>query len=62
MKMDAWVTSTRSGSNGQCTEVRARRCAVDVRDSKDPDGPILTFGVEHWAAFVASAKLGQFDR
>jgi hypothetical protein len=46
MKTNVWVKSTRSGSNGQCTEVRDGGDAVDVRDSKNPDGPVLTFSRE----------------
>jgi hypothetical protein len=34
---------------------------VAVRDSKDPSGPVLIFGREEWAAFVGSAKGGEFD-
>jgi Domain of unknown function (DUF397) len=36
--------------------------AVVVRDSKNPDGPALTFTPDEWAAFVAGAKNGEFDR
>jgi Domain of unknown function (DUF397) len=29
---------------------------VAVRDSKDPDGPKLTFTLDEWAAFTATVK------
>jgi hypothetical protein len=34
---------------------------VFVRDSKDPDGPVLTFNAREWEAFIAGAKAGEFD-
>jgi hypothetical protein len=32
-----------------------------VRDSKRPDGAMLTFTASEWDAFVTSAKTGQYD-
>lgn len=61
MERNVWYKSSRSGSSGQCTEVRHRGDAVDVRDSKDPGGPVLTFTPAEWAAFVEGVKLGEFD-
>jgi hypothetical protein len=61
MKQHIWVKSTRSGSNGECTEVRHRGDMVDVRDSKDPDGPVLSFAPAEWEAFIEGARLGEFD-
>jgi len=34
---------------------------VAVRDSKDPDGPILRFTAAEWAAFVEGVAAGEFD-
>ena len=31
-----------------------------VRDSKDPDGPVLRFTPAEWEAFLAGAKTGEF--
>ena len=42
-------------------EVRGQDDAVDVRDSKHPDGPMLSFGPDEWAAFVAGIGFGEFD-
>ena len=33
---------------------------VGVRDSKDPDGPKLTFAPDEWAAFTTGIKTGEF--
>jgi hypothetical protein len=35
--------------------------AVLVPDSKNPDGPRLTFGRATWAAFIADTKAGKND-
>jgi hypothetical protein len=34
---------------------------VAVRDSKDPDGPVLEFTPLEWLCFLAGAKAGEFD-
>lgn len=50
-----WRTSTRSSTNGgNCVEVADNLPGlVAVRDSKDRDGAVLTFGPAAWRAFVA---------
>ncbi|UFT00237.1 DUF397 domain-containing protein [Nocardia huaxiensis] len=35
---------------------------IALRDSRNPDGPILIFTPGEWAAFVAGAKDGEFNR
>ncbi|HEY0001001.1 MAG TPA: DUF397 domain-containing protein [Actinoplanes sp.] len=59
-----WHKSTRSGGNGgDCVEVaRNLPGIVAVRDSKDPDGPALTFTRAEWSAFLAGVRAGDFDR
>ncbi|HET8658963.1 MAG TPA: DUF397 domain-containing protein, partial [Micromonosporaceae bacterium] len=48
--------------NSQCVEVADNLPGVvAVRDSKN-HGPVLTFSVEQWQAFVADVKTGEFDR
>ena len=56
MERSAWRTSTRSGSNGQCVEVRDQRVQVDVRDSEAPDAGMLSFAPAAWDAFVGTIK------
>ncbi|ATO15310.1 DUF397 domain-containing protein [Micromonospora sp. WMMA2032] len=53
-----WRKSTRSsGNSGDCVEVADNvPGVVGVRDSKDRQGPALTFTAESWAAFVAHTK------
>jgi len=35
---------------------------VLVRDSKNPDGPVLEFTAAEWDAFLAGVRNGEFDR
>lgn len=55
---EVWRKSSYSGTNGgNCVEVaRALPAAIAVRDSKDPDGPKLTFTPQAWAAFTAAIR------
>ncbi|MFE4636572.1 DUF397 domain-containing protein [Streptomyces sp. NPDC056773] len=56
LEMATWRKSTYSdGTGGDCLEVAdGLPHIVPVRDSKDPDGPHLTFGAPAWAVFVAT--------
>lgn len=57
-----WMKSSRSGSTTNCVEVAANLPGViAVRDSKDPDGPLLTFTPAQWAVFTAAVRSGEFD-
>jgi len=56
-----WRKSSVSGNNGACLEVAKTQDGRAVRDSKDPDGPVLTFTQTEWIAFIAGAKAGEFD-
>ncbi len=56
-----WRKSTRSGDNGQCVEVRRVNDTVQVRDSKDQIGPVLTFSLAEWKAFTGGTKANEFD-
>jgi Domain of unknown function (DUF397) len=52
-----WRKSSYSGDNGgNCVEVGTTGLAVAVRDSKDPEGPRLTFAAETWQAFAKDVK------
>ncbi|MEV7770974.1 DUF397 domain-containing protein [Kitasatospora sp. NPDC086791] len=52
----AWRKSSYSSNEGgQCVEVAETTEAVLVRDSKDSNGPHLTFEPTAWRAFVAFA-------
>jgi hypothetical protein len=56
----AWHKAAASHANGCCVEAGAGTCGmVHVRDSKDPDGPVLTFPPGTWEAFLAGVKAGE---
>ncbi|MFB4309637.1 DUF397 domain-containing protein [Actinomadura sp. GTD37] len=57
-----WHKSTHSnGGEGGCVEVADNLPGVvAVRDSKDPDGPVLTFVPAEWRSFVESVQEEQF--
>lgn len=56
----SWKKSSASGADG-CVEVRRTCSNIQIRDSKDPDGAILEFTDNEWAAFVAGVALGEFN-
>ena len=58
----AWRKSSLSAQGDNCVEVadlpdgdRA------VRNSRDPNGPMLRFTPGEWDAFVGGVKVGEFD-
>lgn len=56
--------SSFSCGNGNCVEMSNCTCEgtnILVRDSKDKDGPVLTFTPGEWEAFVKGVKAGEFD-
>jgi len=57
-----WIRSSRCDS-ATCVEAWPDPAGdtVQVRDSKDPDGPRLRFGRGAWETFVAGVKAGAFD-
>lgn len=57
--LPAWRKSSASGVKG-CVEI-AVETTILVRDSKDPDGPVLKYTAEEWRAFLKGAKDGEFD-
>jgi hypothetical protein len=51
-----WRKSSYTSGQGNCVEVAPLRDGTAVRDSKDPDGPILTFPEDTWRAFIGAVK------
>lgn len=57
-----WAKSSYSDALGNCVEVRrASDDKIQVRDSKDPSGPALTFSPDGWATFISGTKRDEFD-
>ena len=44
-----------------CAEVAFVGDSVLMRHSKNPSGPVLTFSLAEWAAFVTGVRMGEFD-
>ncbi|MDH6122083.1 DUF397 domain-containing protein [Kitasatospora sp. GAS204B] len=58
--MSTWRKSSHSnGDGGECIEVNDATPG-QVRDSKDPEGPFLTFPPASWQAFVRATSTGEF--
>jgi hypothetical protein len=51
-----WRKSSFSGANGECVELGS---VGTVRDSKNPDGPMIRVDLD---ALVGSVKAGRLDR
>ena len=66
----SWLKSSYSDISFACVEVSGvpegyvpskEGTRVLVRDSKDPDGPVLEFSRDEWDAFLAGVRNGEFD-
>ena len=57
-----WRKSTFSnGGDSACVEMARTDGGIAVRDSKDPNGPVLNFNKAELTAFLLGAKAGEFD-
>jgi hypothetical protein len=62
-----WRKSSRSGAEGgTCVEVAAGRAVpaerlILVRDSKNPEGAVLSFAGVPWSSFARDLKDGRYD-
>ncbi|GAA0398786.1 hypothetical protein GCM10009541_47270 [Micromonospora gifhornensis] len=57
-----WRKSSRSNNGGNCVEVADNLPGVvGLRDSKDPNGPVLAISPAAWTAFVVGVKRETFD-
>jgi Domain of unknown function (DUF397) len=57
----AWLKAHSSSANGACVEMAEVAGKIAMRDSKDPDGPILVYTPAEFRAFLSGAKSGEFD-
>lgn len=58
-----WVKSSLSFANGNSVEIADLGDGwTGVRDSKDPNSPVLRFTPDEWHAFIGGVRNGEFDR
>jgi len=58
----SWLKAQGSTVNGQCVEIASTADKIAIRDSKDPNGPILVYTSAEFKAFLDGARNGEFDR
>ncbi|MFA1544585.1 DUF397 domain-containing protein [Actinomadura monticuli] len=57
-----WRKASQSSSTGSdCIEVAAIRDVIAVRDSKNPEGPMLVFDRDAWAQLAERVNGGELD-
>jgi hypothetical protein len=62
MIRNVWTKSSHSSAGGSCVEVRSSEDGrIQVRDSKNLDGPVLTFAPAQWSAFIDGTKHDEFN-
>jgi hypothetical protein len=47
-----WIKSSRSADTANCVEIAWVQEQVLLRDSKDPEGPMLIFEIKDWDQFL----------
>jgi hypothetical protein len=57
----SWIKASLSSNAANCVEMRRSAIGgVDVRDSKDPDGAVLSFSAAQFAAWLDGADDGEY--
>jgi len=54
----AWRKALRSMNAGDCVEIAPADGKIFVRDSMNPDGPVLEYSTSAWRGFLNEAKQG----
>ena len=57
-----WRKASRSVGNGECVEISSHLGRVSIRDSKDPEGPFLSYPANAFRVFLDAAKRGESGR
>jgi len=51
-----WRKASYSVANGECVEVSSAQGRVSIRDSKNPNGPFLSYTIGEFLSFLEAAK------
>lgn len=58
VEVGAWRKSSRGNVEDNCVEMGGEPYVVAIRDSKNPDGAVLTITPAAWRAFLRSVRSG----
>jgi Domain of unknown function (DUF397) len=56
----AWRVA-RDCDAGTCISVAPHKGMIVIGDTKNPDGPVLSYNHDEWLAFVRGIRQGDFD-
>lgn len=56
----AWRVA-RHCDGGSCIRVAPHKGMIVIGDTKNPDGPVLSYSHDEWLAFVKGIRQGDFD-
>ena len=56
-----WRKSSYSNAEGNCVELAEAGTGIALRDSKNPEGPVLRFTTAEWMMLTAAVKTGRYD-
>jgi hypothetical protein len=56
-----WIKAAKSNGATNCVEMRRDGQTIQVRDSKNPTGPALSFTPGEFDAWLDGARKGEFD-
>ena len=61
-RLIAWRKRSYRITNGECVEMtNLSDTGIGIRDSRDPDEPVLEFTLDEWEAFIGEDSKGEFD-
>jgi hypothetical protein len=52
-----WRKGSRSGASTSCVEISSNDHLIGVRDSKNPNGPVMVLAPAEWTNFLAVIQL-----